>query len=432
MTGVMRTESASSAVNVSEATLASRVADGGVVEIKRILFVDDEQSLLDGLRDALRPYRRRWTMSFVISGKEALATIEAVPPDVVISDLRMPGMDGATLLELVRDRCPGAVRIVLSGHADMRVVGRAAGAAHRLIAKPCETAELARVIERSCALQDMGARVALNRRAMGASSLPSVPRVCAELTELLASGSAGASDAAMIIEQDIAMAAKVLQLANSAYFGRRSPVSRVSDAVAYLGLDALRALALHAAAFDEFRIDPPIPGFDIDELHRHCTRVARLAAAFAAETGAGKDAFTAGLLHDVGLLVMASQDRQALANTLAVARGQGRSLHEVEYEQYGVTHAEVGAHLLALWGLPHTVTEGVAGHSDPGWLDLPFDVVAAIYVANVLVEELESELIPHSLPPAVLDLAYLERAGLAGRVSDWRELAARQFGEGGT
>jgi putative nucleotidyltransferase with HDIG domain len=417
---------------VSETTLVSSAADGDVVEIKRILFVDDEQSLLDGLRDALRPYRRRWTMSFVTSGTEALATIEAEAPDVVISDLRMPCMDGATLLELIRDRCPGAVRIVLSGHADMRMVGRAAGAAHRLIAKPCETAELARVIERSCALQDMGARVALNRRSMGASMLPSVPRVCAELTELLSSGSAGAADAAMIIEQDIAMAAKVLQLANSAYFGRRSPVSRVSNAVAYLGLDALRALALHAAAFQEFKIDPPIPGFDLDELHRHCTRVARLAAALAAETGAGKEAFTAGLLHDVGLLVMASQDRHALASTLAVAVEQRRSLPEVEYEQYGVTHAEVGAHLLALWGLPHTVTEGVAGHSDPRWVDLPFDVVAAVYVANALVEELETELSHDSLPAAALDLEYLERAGLAARVPDWRALAAGQFHGGGT
>jgi HD-like signal output (HDOD) protein len=412
---------------VLDTTLASSVTDAGVVDIKRILFVDDEQSLLAGLRDALRPYRHRWAMSFVTSGQEALATMAAVPPDVVISDLRMPGMDGAVLLELVRDQCPGAVRIVLSGHADMRMVGRAAGAAHRLIAKPCETAELARVIERSCALHDMGARVALNRRAMGASALPSVPRVCAQLTELLASGNAGAADAALVIEKDIAMAAKVLQLANSAYFGRRSPVSRVSDAVAYLGLDALRALALHAAAFQEFQVDPPIPGFDLDELHRHCTSVARLAAALAAETGAGTQAFTAGLLHDVGLLVMASQDHHALASTLAIAREQRRPIHEVEHAQYGVTHAEVGAHLLALWGLPHTVTEGVAGHNDPRWQDLPFDAVAAVYVANVLVEELETELLPDPLPGAALDLDYIERAGLTARVPHWRELAARQY-----
>jgi putative nucleotidyltransferase with HDIG domain len=287
------------------------------------------------------------------------------------------------------------------------------------------------VIERSCALQDMAARVELDRRAMGASALPSVPRVCAELTQLLGSGSAGAADAALIIERDIAMAAKLLQLANSAYFGRRSPVSRVRDAVAYIGLDALRALALQAAAFQQFQVNSAVPGFDLEELHRHSTRVARLAAVVADETGAGKEAFTAGLLHDVGLLVMASQDHGALASTLAAAREQGRPIHAVEHEQNGVTHAEVGAHLLALWGLPQTVTEAVAGHNDPRWLHSSCDVVGAVYVANVLVEELETALLPRPLPGATLDLDYIERAGLAARLPHWRDLAARQFHEGG-
>ncbi len=394
---------------------------------KRILFVDDDQALLDGLRDALRPHRRRWTMSFVVSGEEALARLEAEPHDVVISDLRMPGMDGASLLELVRDRCPAAVRIVLSGHAEMRMVARAAAAAHRLIAKPCDTQDLARVIERSCALQEIAARVELDPRAMGASALPSVPRVCAELTELLSSGGAGAADAARIIEQDIAMAAKVLQLANSAYFGRRSPVSRVCEAVAYLGLDTLRAYVLHVAAFQELRVLSPIPGFDLDALHGHCTRVARLAARLAAETGAGNDAFTAGLLHDVGLLVMASQDPEGLAGVLALAREQRRPVHHIEREEHGVTHAEVGAHLLALWGLPHTVTEAVAGHQDGEWLELPFDTVAAIHVANALVEEVEARHLPGASPPSEIRLDYLERAGVEARVGHWRELAAQQF-----
>lgn len=407
--------------------LSVGVAEAETSAPKRILFVDDDQALLDGLRDALRPHRRRWAMSFVISGEEALAKIGAEPPDVVISDLRMPGMDGAALLELVRDRCPAAVRIVLSGQAEVRVMARAAAAAHRLIAKPCDTQDLASVIERSCTLQEIAARAELDPRAMGVSALPSAPRVCAELTELLASGGAGAADAAGIIKQDIAMAAKVLQLANSAYFGRRSPVSRVSDAVAFLGLDTLRAYVLHVAAFQESRILSPIPGFDLDELHRHCTRVARLAATLAAETGAGDDAFTAGLLHDVGLLVMASQDPDGLAGVLALARKQGRPVHRIEREEHGVTHAEVGAHLLALWGLPDTVTEAVAGHQNGQRLKLPFDTVAAVHVANALVEEVEAQHLPSASPPSEIHLAYLAQAGLEGRLAHWRELAVQQF-----
>ena len=396
-------------------------------ELPRILFVDDDQDLLDGLRDALRPYRRQWAVRFAVSSEDALATLEDKPYDVVISDLRMPGLDGAGLLEAIRERCPAAVRIVLSGQAEMPLVARAAGVAHRLIAKPCETEELATVIERSCALQELAARVELDRRAIGASALPSVPRLYAELSELLGTGTASAADAARVIEQDMAMVAKVLQLANSAYFGRRSPVSKVSDAVAYLGTETLRALLLQAEAFREFKVDPPIPGFDLEELHRHCARVGRLAAALPADPGRGAEALTAGLLHDVGLLVLASRDREGLARTFALARERHRPIDQIEREQHGVTHAEIGAHLLAVWGLPHPVTEAVAGHRDSAWLKPPFDIVAAVHVANALVEQLETDLIPDALPASELDLDYVEEVGLTTQLAHWRALAAREF-----
>jgi putative nucleotidyltransferase with HDIG domain len=366
-------------------------------------------------------------MGFMSNGEDALLKLGAEPHDVIISDLRMPSMDGATLLETVRDRHPAVVRIVLSGHAEIGMVARAAAAAHRMIAKPCETVDLARVIERSCALQELATRVERDRSAIAASALPSVPRLYAELTELLAEGSAGAADAARVVERDIAMAAKILQLANSAYFGRRSPVTRVSDAVSYLGLEALRALVLQTEAFREFPVGSRIEGFDLEALHQHSTRVARLAAALAVETGIGPDAFTAGLLHDVGLLALAAQDPDGLADDLATARAQNRPTHLIEHEQHGITHAEVGAHVLALWGLPHTVTEAVAGHHGGHWLKLPFDGVGVTYVANALVEEVESEYLPGALPASELDLEHLENAGIADRLEHWRGLARRSY-----
>lgn len=287
------------------------------------------------------------------------------------------------------------------------------------------------VITRACALQDVTARVELDRRGMGASALPSVPRLYAELTGLLASQTASAPDIAQIIEKDIGMASKVLQLANSAYFGRRSPTTSVADAVSYLGIDTLRALLLHAEAFRAFPVDPPIPGFDLDELHRHCSRVARLAQALLRDAGSRGDALTAGLLHDVGLLVIAAQDPEGMAKTLTLAQERHRPIHEIERDQHGVTHAEIGAHLLALWGLPHNVIEGVAGHHDNRWLKLPFDEAAAVHVATTLVEELEAEDERGPSPPIELDLDYLRRAGLADRVDGWRQLAKDLFREAG-
>jgi putative nucleotidyltransferase with HDIG domain len=394
-------------------------------ERKRVLFVDDDEFLLDGLRDALRPQRRRWDMTFVPGAAEAVAVLEDQPQNVVVSDLRMPGVDGAALLARVREIDPTAVRIVLSGQADLEMLARAAGVAHRLLAKPCEVEDLVEMIDRSCALQELITRVESKRRTGGSSALPSVPRLYGRLTDLLASGEATAADAAAIVEEDMAVAAKVLQLANSAYFGRRHPVAKLRDAVAYLGLDALRALALSAAVFHEFRVDPPIPRFDLEALQLHCSRVANLARAIAAEQNGHLDVFAAGLLHDVGLLVLATEDRDALTELLARAESEGRPTHEVERDLHFCGHAEIGAHLLALWGLPHTVTDAVANHHQPPAAGAPFDAAAVTYIANALVHEAESGL--HSGAPGI-DHGYVERVDLASHLARWRALAAAQCG----
>jgi putative nucleotidyltransferase with HDIG domain len=367
-------------------------------------------------------------MSFVNSGAAALSVLDEQEHDVVISDLRMPGMDGAALLAAVRESHPVAVRIVLSGQAELRTVARAAGVAHRLLAKPCEVDELTRVIERSCALREITDRVELNRRIAGASALPSVPGLYVELTDVLRSGEGSADDAARIVERDIAMAAKVLhQLANSAHFGRHKPARGVREAVTYLRLEALRALVLSAETFREFPVSPPIPGFDLEVLELHCSRVAQLARSICPQPDAADEASAAGLLHDVGLLVMASHERDALAETITTAQRERRPLHEVERERHGVTHAEVGAHLLALWGLPHPVAEAVARHHDEPSPGAPLDTMVQTYIANALVEELESASGPDGTPVSHARDGYLSAPARVSEVAAWRELAKRQF-----
>jgi HD-like signal output (HDOD) protein len=159
-------------------------------------------------------------------------------------------------------------------------------------------------------------------------------------------------------------------------------------------------------------------------------RVARLAGEILKDTGGSGDTLTAGLLHDVGLLVLASQDPVGLASTLALASEQRRPFHEIERERHGITHAEIGAHLLALWGLPHTVTEAVAGHHDSQWLKLPFDETAAVHVATTLTEALECETGVTEMTLVLdADLDYLTQAGLADHRPRWQRLAREVFSE---
>jgi HD-like signal output (HDOD) protein len=388
----------------------------------RILFVDDDQFVLDGLRDVLHPQRGRWSMTFVTDGEAALAELRSHPYDVIVCDLRMPGMDGAQLLDEVRRQSPTAVRIVLSGHAEMGLVARAAGIAHQLLAKPCDGGQLVEVIDRSCTIKRTIDHVERHRSTIGAAVLPSVPHLYVQLADALASGEATVDDVTRIVEQDMGMAAKLLQLANSAYFGRRQPVTAIKGAVIYLGLDALQALVLQAGTFSQFPAERLVAYFNLERLQRHSNRVGHLAREILGGVAHGRDAFTAGLLHDAGQLILASQEPETLERILERAHEQQRPLQEVEREVCEVTHDELGAHLLALWGLPVSVTAAVASHHQPPRPGADLDEVTATYVANVLIEEVEA-VEPGSLPPSELDPDYA--ASLDPELlTRWRGLAA--------
>jgi HD-like signal output (HDOD) protein/ActR/RegA family two-component response regulator len=396
--------------------------------MRHILFVDDDCDLLDGLRDALRSRRREWRMTFVTGGEAALGVLECEQVDVVVSDLRMPGMDGAALLTQVARIQPDAVRIVLSGHADPETIGRVAAVAHRILVKPSPIEVIARVIERSCVLLDVTGEVQLIRAAAGACVLPSPSATYIELTELLARVDATTEQVAAVLERDIAMSAKVLQLANSAYFCRHQPVSSLPDAVALLGHETLRALVLSAEAFQKFDVPASIPGFALAAVQDRSLQVGRLAHKLSDGTPEADDAFAAGLLLDVGLLVLAAHQPGCLADVLLAAEREGRSAHEIELERHGITHAEIGAHLLALWGLPHTIVEAVAHHHRPLRSPAPsFDAIAAVHIADALVADSSAGPLEGQTDLSRIDREYLERIGVTDRLGEWQRLASTEF-----
>lgn len=384
----------------------------------RVLFVDDESHVLESLRDALRPWRRELTMAFAADGPAALEAVAREPYDAVVSDMRMPGMDGAELLREVQRVQPATVRIVLSGYAETESVARAATVAHRFLSKPCDVDELVNVIRRSCDINALVEQDELRDAASGTGRLPSVPRLYSELTTLMRDPDASIGDASRLVEQDAAMTAKVLQLANSAFFGRARQVSDLSDAIAYLGLNTLKALALSADAMEAFLPTRPIPGFSIERLQAHTGLTARIARRLVQAGCDGDSAIAAALVHDVGILVLASRAPDYLAHVLERAENEDRALFEVEQEERGFTHADVGAHLLGLWGLPPAIVEAVAYHHRPAAAHGPtMDAITAVHVASVLADERVLK----------LDLDHLERMGVSDQtIAQWREIAAAE------
>jgi HD-like signal output (HDOD) protein/CheY-like chemotaxis protein len=331
----------------------------------KVLFVDDERRVLEALERSLRMGKVAWQTCFVDSGEAALAVLASEQYDVIVSDMRMPRMDGATLLAAVCERNPAMVRIVLSGQADEASALRAVRVAHQFLSKPCDSTLLRQVVERTGALHRTLTDLDLRAIVGGVVRLPSALHVFQELNDLLARDEASTDSVSAVVCQDPAMASKLLQFANSAFFASSRHIPDIRTAVIRLGMKTIKNLVLGVGVFDAVDSAALPAGCSIDELQRRAFTTARIASGIVANPEHADAAFMAGLVCDLGELVLASQATTRLVDawTAAKERGVPRSL--AEREVFGVSHAEVGACLLGLWGLPFQVVEAVAHHHAP-------------------------------------------------------------------
>lgn len=388
--------------------------------MKRVLFVDDEPKVLEALQRILRPYRCDWEMVFVSSGAAALEALSVQSFDVIVTDVRMPMMDGIELLERVQRDFPTVIRIVLSGYFERETALRAAGAAHQYLAKPCDAVKLYQTITRLCRsnalLSNEGARGVVS--AIG--SLPSPPQVYECLKEALRRPEVSLSEVGRIIEQDVGMTAKVLQLANSPLFGLVCKITNVPLALGYIGLDALRELALSIEIFRSFDADCHLEDFSLNELQTHSRLAARIASRLPAEQEVIQVAVVAALLHDAGKLVLAARLPGPFQVALRRSLQEGRPLHLVEEEVIGTSHAALGAYLLSLWGLPKAIVDAVWSHHRPGAVphaSKRLDVISITHIADAPAAEFEPQLAGR------WDLQYLDRLGVTDQIPAWRRIA---------
>lgn len=349
--------------------------------MKRILFIDDEPKVLEALRNSLRSKRKEWEMVFKDSGADALLELERAPFDVIVSDMRMPRMNGAAFLSQASKLCPGATRIVLSGHAEEASLARAATTAHCYLPKPCSNELLCESIARALELQMLLCSESIRACVGGIESLPTVPSVYRELSAALSSERASPELIGRIVQEDVGISAKLLHLVNSSFFGLPRKTTSLLQAVQYLGVSTIRSLVLAHSVFAQF-------GHECPELaeqgQEHALRCARIARQLLKGKPEADLAFTAGLLHDVGSLVLASRMPKEYAAIGAQARATEAPMQSVELERLGVDHAGVGAYLLGLWGLPHEVLNVVAFHHAPWTAPMPLDAAAAVRLAEAI------------------------------------------------
>ncbi len=391
--------------------------------MKNLLFVDDEPRVLQGLQRQLHGMRHEWDMHFVENGAAALEYMAREPVEVIVSDMLMPGMDGAQLLGEVLLRHPHTVRLVLSGHADREAVLRLIGPAHQYLSKPCNAEELRAAIARALALRDLLANDQLKQLASKVKSLPALPALHRQLTAELVQPEPSMERVAGLISKDVAMTCKILQLVNSAFFGLPEPAATPLDAVFFLGLSTIRSLVLSFHVFSQFDSNS-IRCFSAEHLARHGWKTGVTAKKIAemehCETKMGDQCFLAGLLHDVGQLILAAGLAEPYDRVLQKARTAGQPVWEAERAEFGATHAEVGAYLLGLWGLPNPVVEAVALHHRPAeCLARGFSPAIAVHVADALAHEPNGDGAADVAPQ--VDRACLAALGLEDRLNAWKE-----------
>jgi len=396
---------------------------------RRILFVDDEPRVLEGLRGRLRRHRAKWEMTFVTSGREALKVLGAEPFDVIVTDMRMPEMDGAALLTKVHDEFPSVARIVLSGHAEVECALRVVPVAHQYLNKPCDEGVLENVVERACSLKALLGDEAIRKLVGGIDKLPSLPRIYTQLTAAVRSEHTTMDELASILKQDMAICAKLLQIVNSAFFRLARSITRVEDAAKYLGFNTIRQIALAAEVFlHDTHGESPIP---IEELQTHGMLVGQLASMFFDNNDQKETAFVVGLLHDIGKLVLVTELPHHVESVLKEMKSRRCAMHTAEAALKGVCHAEIGAYLLGLWGLPYPIIEAVANHHNPSRVESKeFCLLSALHVADALIQEEAPQAFCRSNGNCGrLDLDYIQALGLMDKLEGWRASAGRLLQE---
>jgi HD-like signal output (HDOD) protein/CheY-like chemotaxis protein len=390
--------------------------------LPRILFVDDEQQVLDSLRLRLRPLREEWDMTFVLGGEAALVLLETQHFDVVVTDMRMPGVDGVQLLTKVAQTWPETVRMVLSGYSEQASVLRTVRLAHQYLSKPCPQEELVEAIGKALGLRCVIASPSLKRLICSLDALPSMPPLYRQLMGELHNDNSSLRRIGDIVSQDTGMSSSILRLVNSSFFGLPTHISSVHHAVKLLGMETIRVLVLSIELFSSAAC-PALPAPLCESLGAHSLRTACFCRAMAeaehADIDTRDDCFIAGLLHDLGKLVLSSALGQQYAAVLLEAQRQNRPAHEAERKAFGATHAEAGAYLLSLWGFKDSITEAVCLHHDPERLarDI-FSPLVAVAVANHFDHQLpQTELSSDGGSDAQTSLT---REDYAARLLEWR------------
>ncbi|MCU7924531.1 MAG: HDOD domain-containing protein [Candidatus Thiodiazotropha sp. (ex Dulcina madagascariensis)] len=364
-------------------------------ESKAILFVDSDSNQLNSLKRTLHDYKDRWQMHFMKNAQQALEMMQQVPVDIVVSETQLDGMSGSELLKLFQLHYPSTTRLLFSGQVLRTPAQEVVHHAHQFIAKPCATEILIANLERVFHMRSLLNNPPLEELISSLGTLPSLPGAYQQMITALQSDATSVADIGRIVAQDIGMSTKVLQMVNSAFFGLPQQIASPEHAVSLLGIETVTNLALSAGIFTQLD-ESVVEEFQLEALWQHSLVITGLVRRLAPAAGLNRQQseipVLAGLLHDLGKLVLAAKDTGEYRRIVHQAEQDGAPLYEVEAESLWCSHATIGAYLMGLWGLPFPAVEAVALHHSHERQTLERVDCLVVYAANLLAHRFTDEM----------------------------------------
>ena len=351
-----------------------------------LLFVDDDVEILKSIRRLLYPMRNSWTCKFAVSGEEALELVKQNQFDVIVSDIRMPNMDGVMFFNLVRDMSPETIRIALSGQSNYGASLGASSIIHHFLTKPVDSKTFSNSIQYALELKGLLSDKKVKSAISKLKSLPSKPQVYNKIMDELAKPDPSIDRVARFIEEDIGTSAKMMHLVNSAFFGLPRHIETPVHAVVLLGLDTVSSLFLGINLFSQFD-SRLLQKLDLEQTYEHSIRVASLSARlmnFMEPDAVTKDkAFIAGYMHDLGKLVFATNYPEAYRTIISHAKRGPLSLSQIEQQSIHADHAQAGAYLLGLWKFSEDIIQAILlHHQEPEMLRFSTNLARVLAFSN--------------------------------------------------
>jgi putative nucleotidyltransferase with HDIG domain len=397
--------------------------------MKNVLFVDINSGKINAIHGLMNMMRGEWRAGFAASATDAVNFMTQASIDVIVADINYPDMTGINFLTRSQKIDPQVVKIAITDQKNIIEHLRTSSLAQQFLGKSYDMSTLKASILRAATLRDLLTQSMLQRLISQVRSLPSLPNLYLQIADELNKPDPTADRVGQIIAQDISMTAKVLQIVNSAYFGLPYQVVNPTQATVMLGLETIRDLVLTIKVFSNFD-QLKLRHLGLTRLWNHSISVGvfskMIARAISSDKKTFEYAFVAGLLHDIGKLVLADNLPMKYHNTLELAAQKRIELQEAEEAIFGTTHAQVGAYLLWLWNLPEQVITATAYHHVPDkYSTKGFTPVTAVHLANIFNHMVTSNTTRWALPQ--INGPYMVSSGISDRVGELMQMCQNSY-----